>query len=124
MINDEFYTVDYWDRIFVKLGFRIHQSGNSYASWESERFMVNVFEYTRGIEYQWVIKGKSERKLFVTQAVKVYWGEPEAEQRFEEMLLMIDVVSDPSKAPLLAAVDWAGGIMERILLKLSEWGYE
>jgi len=120
-MNPKYFTLEFWDKIFCDMGFREHQGGTLYRGWESKKFMVNVFLYTRGIEYQWVVKGERS-KVFVTPAVAVYEdGSKDAWQRLKEMELMIEVVSDPSKAPLLAGVDWAGGIMERLLLSdLSE----
>ena len=83
------------------IGFIVETDGKMYRVW--------------GIEYQWAITGP---KGCVAPSVDVFEdGSRNSEQRLKEMELMIQVIADPSKAPLLAGVDWAGGLMSYLILE-------
>ncbi len=83
------------------------------------RFMLNLYHGEIGFRFEWLLKMEDETWINLVNTDPLIIMSPGGEF-FNELILVIEAVVDPGKAPLLIGIDWATGITELLLKAESD----
>ncbi len=113
-MEDKYFTIDYWKDRFKGMGFKLESSHtpNWGLGFRSEHWYVGIF-----LDPDYLLEFHLIRNCVLTApkfTIRKDGGEKD-EERLREFLLVVDVIADPDKAPLLAGIEGVGEIMSHLL---------